>query len=107
MKIMNKPISRIGFRLMALVFKVRDFFRPRIDLLKEAGIGSGFCVLDFGCGKDIFENDIYTYEGKQMCEDCIIKEGLYPLEPTGLRRDKISEKGQVLFILILFDHFTI
>lgn len=47
---MDKPMCGIGFRLMAFVFKFRDFFRPRMDLLKEAGIGSGFCVLDFGCG---------------------------------------------------------
>ena len=47
---MDKPMSGIGFRLMTLVFRVRDFFRPRIDFLKEAGIHSGFCILDFGCG---------------------------------------------------------
>jgi 23S rRNA U2552 (ribose-2'-O)-methylase RlmE/FtsJ len=47
---MDKPMSGIGFRLMTLVFKVRDFLRPRMDLLKETGIGSGFYVLDFGCG---------------------------------------------------------
>ncbi len=47
---MDKPMSGIGFRLMTLVFKVRDFLHPRIDLLKETGIGSGFYVLDFGCG---------------------------------------------------------
>jgi ubiquinone/menaquinone biosynthesis C-methylase UbiE len=47
---MDKPMLGIGFRLMTFVFRIRDFFRPRIDFLKEAGIGSGFCVLDFGCG---------------------------------------------------------
>ena len=50
------------------------------------------------CGKDIFEKNIYTYEGKQMCEDCIIKEGLYPLGHTGPRREKISEKGRRLTV---------
>jgi ubiquinone/menaquinone biosynthesis C-methylase UbiE len=29
---------------------VRDFLGPRLDVLKEAGIESGFSVLDFGCG---------------------------------------------------------
>jgi ubiquinone/menaquinone biosynthesis C-methylase UbiE len=47
---MNKPMSSFGFKLMSLMFKVRDFLRPRIDILKEAGIESGFSVLDFGCG---------------------------------------------------------
>jgi len=51
------------------------------------------------CCKEVSEKDIYTYEGKRMCEDCEIKAGLYPLGHTGLRRDKISEKGQRLTVL--------
>ena len=47
---MNKPMSSLGFKLMSLVFKVRDFMGPRQDVLKEAGIEPGFCVLDYGCG---------------------------------------------------------
>ncbi|NDY74128.1 SAM-dependent methyltransferase [Desulfobacter hydrogenophilus] len=35
---------------MRLMFKVRDCLRPRLDVLKEAGIEKGFSVLDFGCG---------------------------------------------------------
>lgn len=46
----NKPMSNIGFKLMSLMFKVRDLLRPRSDVLKEAGIEPGFAVLDFGCG---------------------------------------------------------
>ena len=49
-----------------------------------------------GCGKEISENEIYTYEGKRMCEDCAINAGLFPLGHTGSRRDKISEKGRHL-----------
>lgn len=44
------PMSSIGFKLMSLMFKVRDLLRPRLDVLQEAGIESGFSVLDFGCG---------------------------------------------------------
>ena len=47
---MGKPMSRVGFKLMTLVFRIRDILRPRMDLLKEAGIEPGFCVLDYGCG---------------------------------------------------------
>jgi ubiquinone/menaquinone biosynthesis C-methylase UbiE len=47
---MDKTMSSIGFKIMSLMFKVRDIFRPRLDLLKEAGIESGFCMLDYGCG---------------------------------------------------------
>lgn len=46
----NKPMSSIGFKLMKLMFKVRDLLGPRLDVLKEAGIERGFSVLDFGCG---------------------------------------------------------
>ncbi len=46
----NRPMSRVGFKLMSLIFKVRDLLLPRLEVLKEAGIGSGFSVLDFGCG---------------------------------------------------------
>lgn len=47
---MGKPMSRVGFKLMTLVFRIRDILRPRMDLLKEAGIEPGFCILDYGCG---------------------------------------------------------
>jgi ubiquinone/menaquinone biosynthesis C-methylase UbiE len=46
----NKSMSSIGFKLMMLMFKVRDLLRPRLDVLKEAEIQRGFSVLDFGCG---------------------------------------------------------
>lgn len=46
----DKPMSRVGFKLMTWVFRVRDFIRPRMHLLEEAGIEPGFRVLDFGCG---------------------------------------------------------
>ena len=42
--------SNFGFRIMALLLKVRDFFKPRDDVLNEAGIPPGAQVLDFGCG---------------------------------------------------------
>jgi len=47
---MDEPHPNFGFRFMAFVFKFRDFFRPRKNVLKEVGIKSGFHVLDFGCG---------------------------------------------------------
>jgi phage FluMu protein Com len=48
------------------------------------------------CGKMLSENDIYIYEGKHTCDDCAMKAGLFPLEHTGARRDKISERGRRL-----------
>jgi len=46
----DKPMSSISFRLMKLLFRVRDLLIPRLDVLKEAGIKFGSSVLDFGCG---------------------------------------------------------
>jgi len=35
---------------MSLTYKFRDFFSPRMDILREVGIEPGFHVLDYGCG---------------------------------------------------------
>ena len=50
------------------------------------------------CVKKLSKDDIYIFEGKHMCDDCAIKAGLFPLEHTGARRDKISERGRRLTI---------
>jgi ubiquinone/menaquinone biosynthesis C-methylase UbiE len=47
---MDKPMASVGFKLMTLAFRVRDLFRSRMDVLNEAGIKPGSCVLDYGCG---------------------------------------------------------
>ena len=47
---MDKPVASVGFKLMTLAFRVRDLLGPRMDVLNEAGIEPGFCVLDYGCG---------------------------------------------------------
>ncbi len=47
---MKKRQSNLSFRVMALLFKVRDFFHPRADVLNEVGIEPGYQVLDYGCG---------------------------------------------------------
>ena len=47
---MDKPKSNLDFRLMSLTYKFRDFFLPRMNILKEVGIKPEFHVLDYGCG---------------------------------------------------------
>ncbi len=42
--------SRFGFKLMRFTFRVRDFFSPRINVLREVGIKPENRVLDYGCG---------------------------------------------------------
>jgi ubiquinone/menaquinone biosynthesis C-methylase UbiE len=43
-------MSDFGFKTMAFTFKIRDFFNPRSNIVKEVGIKEGFHVLDYGCG---------------------------------------------------------
>jgi len=43
-------MSDFGFSAMAFMFRVRDFFRPREDIVREVGLREGFHVLDYGCG---------------------------------------------------------
>jgi ubiquinone/menaquinone biosynthesis C-methylase UbiE len=45
-----KPKSNLDFRVMSLTYKFRDFRLPRVNILKEVGIETGFYVLDYGCG---------------------------------------------------------
>jgi len=47
---MDKPMSNFLFQFMSLGYKFRDFFLPRLNILKEVGIKPGFHVLDYGCG---------------------------------------------------------
>jgi ubiquinone/menaquinone biosynthesis C-methylase UbiE len=47
---MDKPQSDISFKLMSLLLRLRDLFKPRGRVLEETGIQEGDTVLDFGCG---------------------------------------------------------
>lgn len=47
---MDRPQPNLDFKLMSFCFKFRDFFLPRMHILKEVGIKRGFYVLDYGCG---------------------------------------------------------
>jgi ubiquinone/menaquinone biosynthesis C-methylase UbiE len=54
----------MGFRVMAFSFKIRDFFRPRKDIVKEVGIKEGFRVLDYGCGSGSYVTAVAELVGK-------------------------------------------
>jgi len=43
-------MSNFLFQFMSVGYKFRDFFLPRLNILKEVGIKPGFHVLDYGCG---------------------------------------------------------
>ncbi len=47
---MDKPMPDLGFIGMSVLFKIRDFIRPRREVLKEVGMRPGSHVLDYACG---------------------------------------------------------
>ena len=53
-----------GFRLMAAEFRIRDFLRPRRNILKEVGIKPGDQVLDYGCGPGSYILDAAEMSGE-------------------------------------------
>jgi ubiquinone/menaquinone biosynthesis C-methylase UbiE len=57
-------MSNFGFRIMAFTFKIRDFFKPRKDIVKEVGIKEGFHVLDYGCGSGSYITAVAELVGK-------------------------------------------
>jgi len=57
-------MSNTGFKAMALTFKIRDFLRPRKDVVKEVGIREGFHVLDYGCGPGSYVKAVAELVGK-------------------------------------------
>ncbi|MEM2135973.1 MAG: class I SAM-dependent methyltransferase [Candidatus Freyarchaeota archaeon] len=42
--------NKLHFKMMTFSFKLRDFFSPPRNILKEVGIKPGDHVLDYGCG---------------------------------------------------------
>jgi ubiquinone/menaquinone biosynthesis C-methylase UbiE len=58
-------MSDFGFRLMALSYNLRDFFRPRREILKEVGIKPDYNVLDYGCGPGSYIAPLAELIGKE------------------------------------------
>ncbi len=61
---MDKPKPNFDFKLMSFGYKFRDFFLPRMNTLKEAGIKPGFHVLDYGCGPGSYIIPLVELAGK-------------------------------------------
>jgi ubiquinone/menaquinone biosynthesis C-methylase UbiE len=86
---MGKPMPDLGFRLMSLFFKFRDFIRPRREIILEAGIGPGFSVLDYGCGPGsytVIAAELVGVDGKVYALD------IHPLAIEKVRK-LASKKG--------------
>lgn len=115
---MDKPMSNFLFQLMSLGYKFRDFFLPRIDILKEVGIKPGFSVLDYGCGPGsyiiplaelvgksgkIYALDIHTL-AIQKVEDIASKKQLANVE-TILSDCQTGLPNNTLDAVLLYDAF--
>ncbi len=53
---MDNPEPDLNSELMALTFKIRDFFAPHVSILKEVRIKPGLSVLDYGCRSGSYIN---------------------------------------------------
>lgn len=47
---MDTPMEDSHFKTLCLMYKFRDFFLPRKNILRELDIKPGFHILDYGCG---------------------------------------------------------
>ena len=113
---MDKPMSGLAFKFMSLGFKFRDFFRPRKNILKEAGINTGFHVLDYGCGPGSYLTAASAMAGKtgkiyaldahplavRMVQKIVTRKHLQNLE-TILSDCKTGLPDNSLDIILLYD----
>lgn len=115
---MGKPEPNFHYKLMALFFKFRDFFLPRMNIVKEVGIEPGFHVLDYGCGPGSYivplaklvgeSGKIYALDihplAIQMVQDIAAQKGLKNIETihsdcaTGLENGAID-------VVLLYDTY--
>ena len=96
---MGKLNPNLDFRLMSLAFRLRDFRLPRMEILKEVGIQTGFRVLDYGCGPGSYvatASDLVGPSGKVYALD------IHPLAVQGVQR-LVSRRGLTNVGTILSD----
>lgn len=94
---MDKTVSNLNFKVMALTFKLRDFLLPRKNILKEVGIKQGFHVLDYGCGPGSYTTaaaELVGSSGKVYAID------IHPLAIQMVRdivsKNKLTNVGNIL-----------
>lgn len=111
-------MSDLGFRIMALRFKIRDFFKPRRDSVKEVGIKEGFRVLDYGCGPGSYVRAVSELVGKsgriyaldinplaiKMVKKIAVKKQLPNVE-TILSTRKTGLPDDSIDVILLYDTF--
>ena len=115
---MDKPMSNFLFQFMSCGYKFRDFFLPRLNILKEVGIKPGFHVLDYGCGSGSYIMPLAELVGEsgkiyaldihplaiQKVKDIASKKQLANVE-TILSDCKIGLLDNSLDVVLLYDTF--
>jgi len=107
---MEKPMSSLSFKGMCFLLKIRDWLRPREEILKDIKIESGFHILDYGCGPGsysivaarlvgtkgkVYSLDIHPLAGERV-QTAASKNGLNNIETihsdcaTGLEADTMD-----------------
>ncbi len=111
-------MSNFGFKTMAFTFKIRDFFRPRTDIVTEVDIKEGFRVLDYGCGSGSYIKAVAKLVGKsgkvyaldiqplaiEMVKKIVAKKQLTNVE-TILSDRKTGLPGNSMDRVLLYDVF--
>jgi ubiquinone/menaquinone biosynthesis C-methylase UbiE len=111
-------MSDSGFKAMAFTFRIRDFLRPRKDIVKEAGIREGFHVLDYGCGPGSYVKAVSEMVGEsgkvyaldihpsavESVKRISEKNGLKNVE-TILSDRKTGLPGESIDVVLLYDTF--
>ncbi|HVP40955.1 MAG TPA: class I SAM-dependent methyltransferase [Candidatus Krumholzibacteriaceae bacterium] len=111
-------MSDLGFRVMAFSFKIRDFFKPRRDIVKEVGIKEGFRLLDYGCGPGSYVVAVAELVGKsgrvyaldinplavKMVKEITVKKQLPNVE-TILSNRKTGLPDDSIDVVLLYDTF--
>ena len=115
---MDRPMTDLSFRFMSLLFKLRDYLKPRCDILMEAGIRQGFNVLDYGCGPGsytviaaelvgitgkVYALDIHPFAVKKV-RNLASKKGLENIATILSDRETGLENGSV-DVVLLYDVF--
>jgi len=115
---MGKPEPNFHYELMALSYKFRDFFLPRMNILKEVRIEPGFHVLDYGCGPGSYivplaelvgeSGKIYALDihplAIQMVQDVAARRGLRNIETIHSDCATGLENG-VIDVVLLYDTY--
>ena len=61
---MDKPMPNWAFNGMSFMFRIRDLFESRAQILQEVNLEPGFCVLDYGCGPGTYVSHLADRVGK-------------------------------------------